>query len=214
MQNTQTKTLVKKINIELIRPYWRNARKNEEAVKVVKKSIEDYGYNQLIAVDKDNVIIVGHTRYKALLELGYKEIDVMVVDLPEEKAREYRIVDNKTSEFATWDTGALIDEIRSLGGVEGLQTYFKDIDIGALVREVKATAMKDVSVDDIMKANQRAQTVFTQNNQDEVAEYIDLACPICGEQFSLKRNEVLSEASYLKERAENGVETKKMEGEK
>ena len=59
------------INLKLndIKPYWRNPRKNEKAVEAVKQSIQDYGFNQPILLDSKKVIIAGHTRYKALLEL-------------------------------------------------------------------------------------------------------------------------------------------------
>jgi site-specific DNA-methyltransferase (adenine-specific) len=77
--------MVKTVALAEIKPYWRNPRDNREAVQKVKQSIKDYGYNQLIGVDKNNVIIVGHTRYRALQELGYKEVEVLMLDLDDNK---------------------------------------------------------------------------------------------------------------------------------
>src|SRR5690348_363088 len=91
-----------------IKPYFRNPRRiTEEAVNAVAESIQRYGYVQPITVDSDNVIIVGHTRHRALQKLGVKQVQVYVSDLSEEKAKEYRLIDNRTSEMTTWDHEAL-----------------------------------------------------------------------------------------------------------
>ena len=98
-----------------IHPYENNPRKNDDAVESVANSIRDFGMNQPIVVDKDNVIIVGHTRYKALQKLGYKETEVIVADhLTEEQVRAYRIADNSTNELSTWDLDLLIPELKEI----------------------------------------------------------------------------------------------------
>jgi ParB-like chromosome segregation protein Spo0J len=109
-----------------IKPYWRNPRENHEAVQKVKQSIAAYGYNQLIGVDKKHVIIAGHTRYLALRELGWTQIPVQVLDLTERQARAYRIIDNKTAEFAKWDSDLLLAELKELTSDElpTLQGFF------------------------------------------------------------------------------------------
>jgi site-specific DNA-methyltransferase (adenine-specific) len=74
-----------------ITPYENNPRNNEEAVEKVANSIKEFGFNQPIVVDKDNVIIVGHTRYLAAQELGLAEAPVIVAgNLSDEQARAYR----------------------------------------------------------------------------------------------------------------------------
>jgi site-specific DNA-methyltransferase (adenine-specific) len=115
--------------IEEIKPYWRNPRRiPPEAVAAVAKSIEDYGYQQPIVVDLENVVIVGHTRLAALKSLGFTHVPVYVSDLPEDKAREYRLVDNRTSEMSSWDHTALVMELREWE--QGLlSAYFPDIDL-------------------------------------------------------------------------------------
>lgn len=98
-----------------IHPYEKNPRKNDEAVEAVANSIKEFGMKQPIVVDKDGVIIVGHTRYKALKKLGIKETDVVVAsDLTEEQVKAYRIADNSTGEIAKWDYDLLIPEIEGL----------------------------------------------------------------------------------------------------
>ena len=61
---------VKNVKIQNIKPYENNPRDNDEAVGGVAKSLQEFGWQQPIVVDKDNVIIVGHTRYKAAMKLG------------------------------------------------------------------------------------------------------------------------------------------------
>ena len=94
-----------------IHPYPGNPRRiGKDAVDAVARSIEQFGWQQPIVVDKEHTIIVGHTRYKAAQKLGLKEVPVLVADLDERKAAEYRVADNRVAEFSTWDYGALLDE--------------------------------------------------------------------------------------------------------
>ena len=105
---------IQNIAIDKIIPYWNNARDNSKAIKPVEESIKKFGFNQPLVVDKNLEIIVGHTRYFALLNLEYKEVPCIIADLDEEKTRQYRIADNKTSEFASWDEDKLIRELRTM----------------------------------------------------------------------------------------------------
>lgn len=96
-------------------PYHNNPRKNKEAVDVVASSIREYGFKQPIVVDKDNIIIVGHTRYYASLKLKLDSVPVIVAsDLTPEQAKAYRLVDNRTGEYAEWDMEALESELKQL----------------------------------------------------------------------------------------------------
>ena len=96
---------------ELI-PYENNPRKNDEAVKYVANSIRDFGFKVPIVIDKDNVIVAGHTRYKASQQLGLKEVPCIVADdLTEEQIKAFRLADNKVSEFAEWDDELLLEEV-------------------------------------------------------------------------------------------------------
>lgn len=99
---------------ELI-PYERNPRRNDEAVKFVKASIEQFGFKVPIVIDADGVIVAGHTRLKAAKELGIKEVPCIVADdLTEEQIKAFRLADNKTSEMAGWDFPMLEDELAEL----------------------------------------------------------------------------------------------------
>lgn len=96
-------------------PYENNPRKNDKAVDAVVESIKQCGYVAPIIVDEENVILAGHTRYKALVKLGRKEAEVVVrAGLSDEQKRKYRILDNKTNEFAEWDFSKLEEELAGL----------------------------------------------------------------------------------------------------
>ena len=80
-----------------VHPYGNNPRNNAAAVKPVANSIKEFGFQQPIVVDKDGVIIVGHTRYKAAKLLKLKEVPVVVADqLTDDQVKAYRIADNST----------------------------------------------------------------------------------------------------------------------
>ena len=99
-------------------PYENNPRNNDEAVEYVANSIREFGFKVPIVVDKDNVIVAGHTRLKAAQLLGLEEVPVVVaVDLTPEQVKAFRLADNKTGELAEWDFGLLnleLDEIADI----------------------------------------------------------------------------------------------------
>jgi hypothetical protein len=174
------KPTVKTVALAEIKPYWRNPRDNREAVQKVKQSIQDYGYNQLIGVDKNNVIIVGHTRYRALQELGYKEVEVLVLDLDDKKARAYRIVDNKTSEFATW-TGDLVTELRELDQLS-MQGYFKESLGDLMAKSMGSEGLKDITQEQVGKTEAQLASRFSSGDVYKKSEK-EVVCPECGKQF-------------------------------
>lgn len=113
--------------IREITPYENNPRNNDSAVDAVAASIREFGWQQPIVVDKDGVIIAGHTRYKAARKLGLTEVPVVVADkLTDEQVRAYRLADNKTGEFAGWDFSALEEELAGLAQIDMSQFGFAD----------------------------------------------------------------------------------------
>ena len=98
-----------------LQPYENNPRKNDTAVPYVAESIKRYGFKVPIVIDKDGVIVSGHTRYLASIELGLETVPCIVADdLTDEEIKEFRLVDNKTSEFAGWDFDMLSAELEDL----------------------------------------------------------------------------------------------------
>lgn len=105
------------VNLKLseLKPYEKNPRKNDEAVKYVAESIKKFGFKVPIVVDKDNVIVAGHTRYKAAKKLGLTEVPVIIADdLNDAQIKAFRLADNKTGEFAEWDEDLLWEELQEL----------------------------------------------------------------------------------------------------
>ena len=96
-------------------PYLNNPRKNEKAVDIVAKSIKEFGFLVPIVLDKDKVIVTGHTRLKAAIKLGINEVPTIIADnLTEEQIRAFRIMDNKAQEYAGWDFESLKNELEDL----------------------------------------------------------------------------------------------------
>jgi site-specific DNA-methyltransferase (adenine-specific) len=102
-------------NVDEIIPYENNPRKNDDAVDYVAKSIEEFGFKVPIIIDKNNVIVTGHTRLKAAKKLGLEEVPTIKADdLTEEQIKAFRLADNKVSEYATWDDDLLNIELKDL----------------------------------------------------------------------------------------------------
>jgi ParB-like chromosome segregation protein Spo0J len=155
--------------IERVKPYDKNPRRNDKAVEVVANSIREFGWRQPIVVDKDGVIVVGHTRYKAALKLGLKTVPVHVAaDLSPQQARAYRLADNRTAETAEWDVDLLPIELGELreGGADLKLLGFTDKELAEYLKEFD-TDLEDGAAD-----------------ADETADTI--RCPKCGHEFPLE----------------------------
>jgi hypothetical protein len=182
---------IQNIPADQIKPYWRNPRKNEAAIPQVKESIEKYGYLQPIVVDSKNVIIVGHTRYRAMLLMGKTEIPCVVADLPPDKAKQYRIADNKTAEVATWNEDSLIQELRELGAsATELQPFF-DEDISAILKGMDAP-FEHVTAAQLKKQDHTLKTRFEEAVKDIGQFMIKTNCPHCGKEVIYDRRELVS----------------------
>ncbi len=107
---------IKLAEISNIKPYENNPRKlSEQAIEKVAMSLKEYGFRQPIVVDKDMVIVAGHTRFRASKKLGLKQVPISVIDnLSEEQINAYRIADNRTAEESEWDNELLKMEIKEL----------------------------------------------------------------------------------------------------
>ena len=104
--------------IEEIQAYEKNPRRNDAAVDYVAESLRQFGWKQPIVIDKDGVIIAGHTRYKAAQKLGMKKVPCLVAkDLTPEQVKAYRIADNKVSDFSVWDNKLLLEELNELSKI-------------------------------------------------------------------------------------------------
>lgn len=103
-------------DINEIIPYENNAKLHpKEQIEQIKNSILEFGNNDPIAIDENNVIIEGHGRYEALKELGFNKISVIVLDeLSEEQKNAYRIVHNQLTMNTDWDIDKLKEELNNI----------------------------------------------------------------------------------------------------
>ena len=105
---------MQKVAIDKIKPYDKNAKKHpEDQVEKIADSIREFGFQQPIVLDKENVIIVGHGRLLAAKKLDMEKVPCIVADLPPEKAKAYRLADNKLNE-SEWDMELVVEELREL----------------------------------------------------------------------------------------------------
>ena len=103
------------VDINTVIPYENNPRNNDQAVEYVANSIKEFGFKVPIVVDKNNVIVTGHTRLRASKLLGLKEVPIIKAeDLTEKQIKAFRLADNKVSEFAKWDENMLNIELDDL----------------------------------------------------------------------------------------------------
>lgn len=131
------KLLMKKLQIEYVKikdiiPYKDNPRNNDKAVEIVEKSIKEFGFQNPVILDKNNEIIAGHTRIRAANKLKMKEIPtIRAEDLTEEQVKAFRIMDNKSTEFAKWDLDLLKTEFESMQNLEF--TGFTEAEIDKII---------------------------------------------------------------------------------
>lgn len=153
------------IKVDDLKPYENNPRFNDEAVEYVAKSIKEFGFKVPIIVDKNNVIVAGHTRYKASLELGLKEVPCIIADdLTDEQIKAFRLADNKVSEKSQWNYELLTDELNDILNINMQDFGFLDID-------------KDIEWDD---------SILEDTPKNENKEEIYYECPYCHQQIAEK----------------------------
>ena len=131
-----------------LKPYEKNPRVNDYAVKRVLASIEEFGFTQPILVDTDMIIIAGHTRREAAILQGIESVPYIVVDwLSPEQVKAYRIADNKLAELSTWDEEILKEELFELEAVDfPLEVMgFTEIDLRNLFTEDEPEEKADKS---------------------------------------------------------------------
>lgn len=170
MQGHQKGEIVLKVEnkpIDSIQPYENNPRDNDDAINAVANSIHEFGWQQPIVVDKDNVIIAGHTRYKAAQSLGLKEVPVVVAsNLSDQQVKAYRLADNKTAELADWDTKKLDEELQDILDIDMTDFGFDE----------------DIEFDPADDVDTR---IDEPTDIDEDDDLIEVKCPKCGEVFKV-----------------------------
>lgn len=186
------------LSINDIIPY-EGAHNTDDAVRVVKESISKFGLNQPITVDKNHVIVSGNAVYRAAKELGIETIPCVIVDeLSDEQVAQYRIADNKTSEFARWNEKKLKKELSYLESPLSLQFCF-DESINDMLGFTPPPSFTPPTAEAKPKQEKKKPTaeeldrVF-KNNLKEVekgmdvkpANYLEYTCSKCGKKVAVK----------------------------
>lgn len=209
---------VKSVKLSEIFPYYDNPRDNSNAVEPTKESIKRFGYVKPILVDKAGVIIAGHTRYLAAFQLGMEFVPVVYSDMDDEKAKKYRILDNKLAEKSSFDEDQLLEELRSMEEPSEMQAFFFE-DISQMLSfsldsinqqaEKYGGFQKDYS--QVESENFEAPTVdsdetnegdtsdeeedpakdlFVLKEREDGSHYMKVVCPYCGNVETIEIEEV------------------------
>ncbi len=137
---------IEMIPINDVTEYATNPRRNEAAVGAVAESIKTFGFKVPIIIDRENVIVAGHTRVHAARRLGMTEVPaIRADDLTPEQVRAFRLADNKLHELSTWDMELLPLEIRGLREMDfDLEVLGFDADeLGALLAPPEVEGLTD-----------------------------------------------------------------------
>lgn len=199
---------VKVVKLSEIFPYYDNPRDNTNAVEPTKESIKRFGYVKPILVDKAGVIIAGHTRYVAAHQLGMEFVPVVYSDMDDEKAKKYRILDNKLAEKSSFDEDQLLEELRNMEVPTDMQAFFfEDInqmlnfsldsinqqaeeyggfqDDYSQVEEENFEAPSNEEAGESEEASSDeeedpAKDLFVLKEREDGSHYMKVVCPYCG----------------------------------
>lgn len=145
------------LNINKLVPYEKNPRRNDEAVKYVENSIKEFGFKNPIIIDKDNVVVAGHTRLKAAKNLGLDTVPcIRADDLTDEQIKAFRLVDNKTAELSGWDFDLLDEELSGILSID--------------MEDFSFDKVEDLDLDE-----------FYEDAEKKEKEKKLIVCPHCGE---------------------------------
>lgn len=154
---------IKYIPIDDIKPYKNNPRLNEDAIPYVMNSIKEFGFKNPIILDKNNVIVAGHTRLESAKKLDMKEVPVIYADdLTEEQIKAFRLADNKVAEKSMWDYTKLDEELDSILDIDMSMFDFENIE--------------ETNLDDFFEENIK---------EEEKEEIKTIICPHCGERIEI-----------------------------
>ena len=145
-------------------PYINNPRHNDAAVDAVASSIAEFGFKVPLVIDKNNVIITGHTRLKAAKKLGLETVPVVIADdLTEAQIKAFRLADNKVADFSSWDFDLLNLELEELSDLDFNMDAFG---FGDLSFTDNTSGGEELDIDDFSD------------------EQFECECPKCGFRFN------------------------------
>ena len=137
-------------------PYSKNAKRHpSEQVKLIANSIKEFGFQQPIVVDKDNIVIIGHGRLLASKRLKLTEVPITRVEnLTEDQIKALRLADNSVAE-SEWNIDLLTEEIADID--IDMSDFGLDMDFGDDESE------SDDDESDENELDEHIRSAFTQN---------------------------------------------------
>lgn len=109
------KLKIREIKTDKLKEYENNPRFNDKAVESVQNSLQKFGFTNPVLINKDHVILAGHTRVKAAKKAGLEVVPCIILDhLSEDEEKAFRIIDNRAAEFSAWDKDMLNAEMQSV----------------------------------------------------------------------------------------------------
>lgn len=163
------------VAIDKLRPWVKNPRRNDPAVKAVADSIRRFGFGSPIIARRENdEVIAGHTRIKAAIKLGLAEVPVRYLDLTEAEAHALALADNKVSEIAEWDNAALAEILREMAedSVDIASLGWSDEELRALIDGEDAVSPTDAP-DQSGDLVESFQVLITCKSEDEQASLLE-----------------------------------------
>jgi ParB family chromosome partitioning protein len=184
-----------------IKPYHRNPRHNDATVEKLVELIPKVGFNVPLVLDRANVIVKGHTRWKAAVRLKMAKIPCVYTDADEETIKLDRLADNRVQEFSTWDGEMLAGELASLN----LATAFDLATLDFQLADNRRKSTPDEAPPAGRQDAEGAQATDRESGKDggdkpfiseadvratysqPVSEYDEVTCDKCGNHMFVKR---------------------------
>lgn len=171
---------VEYISVNDIKPYEKNAKKHpEQQIEYIANSIKEFGWQQPIVIDKDNVIVIGHGRLLAAKKLGLSEVPIVRAEgLTETQIKALRIADNKTNE-SSWDNELLTVDLKEIfQEIDMTDLGFGDFELKSLTEDFEPENFDE----DLLKefeehSNQflkkkRVMITFTEEQEQAVCDFL------------------------------------------
>lgn len=206
MSEVKINTKVIELNIGDVKAHEDSHKTDENVVEMIKTSLQEFGFQQPIVIDKNNEVVAGNALLKAALSLGMEKVPCIRANyLTDEQIQQYRIADNKTSEFAKWNEKKLRKELSYLESPQSLQYCFDNSILSMLGMDQKPKAPNVASKEDAVLPSKKAEkkvlteaekgAKFKQELRDiekqlqlKPIEYWEYHCSKCGKLVKVKKS--------------------------